>query len=47
MVIVGGVIPAQDYDFLYQAGAIAIYGPGTNIPKAAQEILKLLMDAFE
>lgn len=43
MVIAGGVIPQQDYDFLYQAGVAAVFGPGTVIPKAAQEILKKLM----
>ena len=42
MVIVGGVIPAQDYDFLKKAGVAAIYGPGTNIPAAAAEILGIL-----
>ncbi|MDX1974249.1 MAG: methylmalonyl-CoA mutase [Rickettsiales bacterium] len=41
-VICGGVIPAQDYEFLQQAGVDAIYGPGTNIPKAAGELLELL-----
>lgn len=41
-VICGGVIPAQDYDSLRQAGVAAIFGPGTNIPKAAAEILGLL-----
>jgi methylmalonyl-CoA mutase len=40
MVIVGGVIPPQDYDFLYQAGAMAIFGPGTIIPEAAIKMLK-------
>ena len=39
MVVVGGVIPAQDYDFLLQAGAAAIFGPGTVIPTAAEKIL--------
>ena len=39
LVVVGGVIPAQDYDFLKKAGVAAIYGPGTNIPAAAAEIL--------
>lgn len=39
MVIVGGVIPAQDYEFLYQHGAAAIFGPGTNIPEAAIKII--------
>ena len=42
LVVTGGVIPQQDYDFLYQAGVAAVYGPGTNIPKAAGEILELL-----
>ncbi len=42
LVICGGVIPQQDYDFLKQAGVAAIFGPGTNIPKAAREILDLL-----
>ncbi|MDO8608515.1 MAG: methylmalonyl-CoA mutase [Phaeospirillum sp.] len=42
LVVTGGVIPTQDYDFLYQAGVAAVYGPGTNIPKAAAEILDLL-----
>jgi methylmalonyl-CoA mutase len=41
-VICGGVIPQQDYDFLKKAGAAAIYGPGTNIPKAASEVLTLI-----
>jgi methylmalonyl-CoA mutase len=39
LVIVGGVIPPKDYDFLKQAGVSAIYGRGTNIPEAAAEIL--------
>ena len=38
----GGVIPAQDYDFLKKAGVAAIFGPGTNIPAAAAEILSIL-----
>ena len=41
-VVCGGVIPAQDYEFLKNAGVAAIFGPGTNIPKAAAEILKLI-----
>jgi len=45
MVIVGGVIPAQDYDFLYKAGAMAIFGPGTVIPDAAVKMLDILIDA--
>jgi methylmalonyl-CoA mutase len=44
IVICGGVIPQQDYDFLYEAGVKAIFGPGTNIPKAAQDILKIIRD---
>ena len=42
MVVAGGVIPAQDYDFLYKAGVAAIFGPGTRIPKAAIEMIRLL-----
>jgi methylmalonyl-CoA mutase len=42
LVVCGGVIPAQDYDFLAQAGVSAVYGPGTNIPEAAAEIVALL-----
>ncbi|AXI47469.1 methylmalonyl-CoA mutase [Sulfitobacter sp. SK012] len=42
LVICGGVIPQQDYQFLYDAGVKAIFGPGTNIPAAAQDILKLI-----
>jgi len=43
MVIVGGVIPKQDYDFLFDAGAVAIFGPGSKISEAAIEILEILM----
>ncbi len=42
LVICGGVIPQQDYQFLYDAGVKAIFGPGTNIPQAAQDILALI-----
>ena len=42
LVICGGVIPQQDYDFLKSAGVKAIFGPGTNIPEAAKEILDLI-----
>ncbi|MCF4164223.1 methylmalonyl-CoA mutase [Zavarzinia compransoris] len=42
LVVCGGVIPAQDYDFLYKAGVAAIYGPGTNIPAAAAEIMSII-----
>ena len=41
-VVVGGVIPPQDYEFLRQAGVAAIFGPGTNIVDAAGEVLDLL-----
>jgi methylmalonyl-CoA mutase len=44
-VICGGVIPHQDYEFLYNAGVKAIFGPGTNIPEAAQDILRLIREA--
>ncbi len=47
MVIVGGVIPPQDYQFLFDAGAVAIYGPGTRISDAAIEILEILIDSVE
>lgn len=43
MVVAGGVIPKKDYDFLYQTGVSAIFGPGTVIPKAAKEIIQKLM----
>ena len=43
MVVVGGVIPAQDYDFLYKAGAAFIFGPGTVIPVAAEKMLEELV----
>ena len=43
-IVVGGVIPQQDYDFLYENGADHIFGPGTNLPKSACEILKKMLD---
>ena len=43
IVIAGGVIPAQDYDFLYKAGVAAIFGPGTSVSKAACQILEILL----
>ena len=43
LVVVGGVIPAQDYDYLYQHGAMAIFGPGTRLPEAATTILEKLL----
>src|SRR5437667_12909070 len=42
LVVVGGVIPPKDYGFLRQAGVSAIYGPGSNIPRTAAEILSLI-----
>ena len=45
LVICGGVIPAQDYQFLYDAGVKAIFGPGTNIPDAAKDVLDLIRKA--
>ncbi len=47
LVICGGVIPQQDYDFLKEAGVKAIFGPGTNIPDAAKDILRLIRAARE
>jgi len=44
IVIAGGVIPAQDYDYLYQAGVAAIFGPGSPVAKAACDILTILLD---
>ncbi|HFG0565194.1 methylmalonyl-CoA mutase [Flavobacterium psychrophilum] len=43
MVIVGGVIPAQDYQYLFDAGAVAVFGPGTKISEAAISILEILL----
>jgi methylmalonyl-CoA mutase len=42
LVVAGGVIPAQDYEFLRQAGAVAIFGPGTKIPASAKELIEIL-----
>jgi len=47
MVIAGGVIPQQDYDFLYNAGVFGVFGPGTKIPSAAIKILELLIKSYE
>jgi len=44
MVIVGGVIPAQDYSYLFEVGAAGVFGPGTKIPQAAIDMLTLLID---
>jgi methylmalonyl-CoA mutase len=46
IVFVGGVIPAQDYDFLYQAGVKGIYGPGTPIPVSAKDVLEQIRKAL-
>jgi len=46
MVIAGGVIPSQDYDFLYNAGVIGIFGPGTPISITAKKILEVLMESI-
>jgi len=42
VVTVGGIIPAKDYRMLEQAGVKAIFGPGTNVPKAARRVLELI-----
>jgi len=47
MIIVGGVIPPDDYDFLFDAGAVAVFGPGTKISNAAITILEILISTFE
>ena len=47
MVIVGGVIPPQDYQFLFDAGAVAVYGPGTKISEAAIDLLQILIDSID
>ncbi len=44
VVVVGGVIPASDYDFLRSAGVAAVFGPGSNIPRAASEILRIVRE---
>ena len=46
MVIAGGVIPKKDYDFLFDAGVIAVFGPGTKIPEAAHEVLEVLIKRY-
>ncbi len=46
MVIAGGVIPAQDYQFLYDAGVVAIFGPGTSVAAAGVKILEILIEAY-
>jgi methylmalonyl-CoA mutase len=46
MIVVGGVIPPHDYDELYAAGAKAIFGPGTNIAKAAADLIHKLNEKY-
>ena len=47
LIICGGVIPPQDYDFLYKAGVGAIFGPGTKLPLAALEVVSLISGHVE
>ncbi len=47
MVIVGGVIPAQDYEFLYENGVVAIFGPGSSVASAGRKIMEILIAAQE
>jgi methylmalonyl-CoA mutase len=46
LVIAGGVIPVQDYQSLYDAGVVGIFGPGTSISVAAQKILEILLEGM-
>ena len=46
IVIIGGVIPAQDYDYLYEKGAAAIFGPGTKLPEASIKLMELIKEKF-
>jgi methylmalonyl-CoA mutase len=47
MVVAGGVIPPQDHDFLYRAGVVGVFGPGTKIPEAASNMLAVLIGSAE
>ena len=47
MVIVGGVIPVQDYQFLFDCGAVGVFGPGTKIAQAAIDMITILIDSVE
>lgn len=47
LVIAGGVIPPQDYKFLYDAGVAAVFGPGTSVARAAKQILEILLHSTE
>jgi methylmalonyl-CoA mutase len=46
LVVVGGVIPAQDHETLYQQGVVGVFGPGTPITRSANDLLDVLMEAF-
>ena len=46
-IVCGGVIPQQDYDYLFEAGAVGVFGPGTKISKAAQEILEIMIESVQ
>jgi methylmalonyl-CoA mutase len=46
MVTAGGVIPAQDYDFLYEAGVAGVFGPGTKVSKCAIQMLEILIEQY-
>ena len=45
LVVVGGVIPPQDYEFLYKSGAVAVFGPGTVIADAGIKLLEILIES--
>ena len=47
MVITGGVIPAQEYQFFYDAGVVAIFGPGTSVASAGKKLMEILVAAQE
>ncbi|WP_373280235.1 cobalamin-dependent protein [Marinifilum fragile] len=47
MVTAGGVIPAQDYDFLYEAGVAGVFGPGTKVSKCAIQMLEILIEQYK
>ena len=47
MVVAGGVIPAQDYQYLYDAGVVAVYGPGTSVAAAGKKILEILIEVYK
>jgi methylmalonyl-CoA mutase len=46
LIIVGGVIPPQDYDYLYKLGVVGIFGPGTPIADAAIKMLNILLEQY-